>query len=177
MLTRQTFWLLFLSLSLLFVLYIAISAKATNSIVNEMSGGTSGGREVNPVDDWPPHLSFIKAKNRLAADPSTKIYILRDGFDLEYIWRIQYTEQLLNSLKTEWSLAEIQSTPTWPILELTSESLNQTVPSWWKFNLDNAGDFSFFNGPKSSATGEGSHVQIVVDKQKSFVFGHYLSEL
>ena len=123
-------------------------------------------------DDWPEPLKAILAASKgVELDQSTiQVHCLCQGFDPEFVWRMDAAPGLLEHLKDRWKLTQI-SHPNWPVLKGYSNISGVATPLWWSPKDDD--DTTFFVCPQTLAGEKGNRFQVALDKRQNTIFVRY----
>ncbi|MBN2024587.1 MAG: hypothetical protein JW809_17540 [Pirellulales bacterium] len=123
-------------------------------------------------DDWPdPLKSLVDEPNGVTIAPSTiQVHCLCQGWDPEFVWRMDATPGLFEHLKDRWKLTRI-SNPNWPVLKGRSRLSGVETPPWWSPRDDD--DTTFFACPQTLAGEKDNRFQVALDKKQNTIFVHY----
>ena len=155
-------------LALLMGGYIAVD-RALDRFMFGLIIGKPGG-PVQSRKDWPFDLQQLldKPDGAQVNQASIQVFCLCKGSDLEYVWRVEASPELIELLKQRWSLAQV-SKPAWPILKGRSPILGVPTPSWWSPKVNE--DTSFF--ANEGEPGDGPGVQVAVDRRLNLIYVHW----
>lgn len=148
--------------------YVVINL-AMHSFFHAILVGNTG--PVPSPDDWPDPLKLlVNEPNGIDVDRSTiQVYCLCQGFDPEFIWRMDAAPGLFEHLKERWKL-----TPTdyanWPGPRGKSSRSGVATPPWWSPSVD---DTTFFVCSRSLAGEKGDRFLVAFDRHRNTLFVHY----
>ena len=123
-------------------------------------------------DDWPRPLKHLLADSEgIQIDESViQVHCLCQGFDPEFVWRMDWSEELFDHIKDRWKLTRVVN-PHWHVLSGRSHNSGVLTPSWWSANKGK-GVF-YFACPQSLGGHKGDRFQVAVDEGRNAIFVHY----
>jgi len=127
---------------------------------------------VTSRDDWPkPLKELLDGTKELQLDESSiQVHCLGEGFDPEFVWRMDAAPGLFEHVKQRWNLTPI-SKPQWPILKRRSPISARAAPPWWSLKDD--GNTDFFVSPQELAKEKGDRFQVARDRKRNKIFVRY----
>lgn len=127
---------------------------------------------VTSREDWPdPLKSLAEELGETELDQaSIQVYCLCQGFDPEYVWRMDAAPDLFEHIKDRWGLSRIED-PDWRVLDGSSPISGVATPDWWSLQREEG--TSFFVSPNVLACEPGIRFQVALDEQRNVIFVHY----
>lgn len=156
-------------LAILLAAYIAWD-RAQREFFHAILVGKTG--PVQSRDDWPEPLRAIlaDAKDGDLDERAIQVYCLCQGFDPEFVWRMDAATGLLEHLEQRWKLGQV-SHPNWAVLKGHSNLSGVATPTWWSPKDD--GQTTFFVCPQTLAGEKGDRFLVAFDKRRNLIFVHY----
>ncbi len=127
---------------------------------------------VTSREDWPdPLKSLAEDLGDAELDQaSIQVYCLCQGFDPEYVWRMDATPGLFEHIEDRWGLSRIED-PDWRVLDGASSLSGVATPDWWSPQRDEG--TLFFVSPQELAKEKGPRFKVALDTQRNVLFVHY----
>jgi hypothetical protein len=144
--------------------------RAQRQFFHAMFVGNTG--PVRSRDDWPEPLKAIlaEAKDDDLNEATIQVYCLCQGFDPEFVWRMDAAPDLLEHLKQRWKLTQV-SHPNCKVLKGHSHNSGIATPPWWSPKDDD--DTTFFVCPQTLAGRKGDRFLVALDARRNAIFVHY----
>ena len=161
----------FIITAILAVLLSAYSflERAEQEFARALAGKTG---PVNSRDDWPKPLKAILAEWEAGDlnERGIQVFCLCQGFDPEFVWRMDAAPGLLEDLKRRWTLTQV-GRPNWPVLKGRSNISRIATPPWWSPKDD--GQTTFFACSQTLAGEKGDRFLVAFDPRQDVIFVHY----
>jgi hypothetical protein len=127
---------------------------------------------VSSPKDWPKplkelHVDGVRAKFQIT---NVQVYCLCQGFDPEYVWRMDSTPGLLDHLKRTWELSPAAE-PTGIMRDGRSTLSGELAPSWW--NPTESKNIEFYVCARTLAGEKGDRFQVALDADRNIIFVRY----
>lgn len=128
---------------------------------------------VNKLEDWPhPLLESIDELDAAGLDRSTlKIHCLCQGFDPEYVWRMDGNAKMFKLLQNKWKLTQVANPAGFILMNGHSDLSGVATPAWWTPKQD--GQTAFYVCPQELARDKGDRFQVAFDQKSETIFVHY----
>ncbi len=148
----------------------AVLRWSTEQAIEAMMVGNTGA--VESRDDWPqPLKALTDESDGIEIDESTvEVHCLCQGFDPEYVWRMDAAPGLFEGISQRWKLSPVDD-PKWYVLSGRSQLSGEPTPSWWSPQRD--GQTSFFACPQTLGGHKGDRFQVAFDKKRNVIYVHY----
>lgn len=137
--------------------------------MHELFVGTTG--PVPARADWPrPLTELLDDSGGIEIDESTiQVHALCDGYNKEFIWRMEAAPGLFALLQERWRLTPV-STSEWGVLKgFTPYRSQERVPDWWLPQDDD--QTTFYISPKGF-DGRGDRFRVARDKNRNTIWVH-----
>lgn len=130
--------------------------------------------ETGPVetrDKWPgPLKKLIDDRQDIAID-SIKVYQLCQGFDPEYVLRIDAQIDLMDYVVETWELTQVPSPRLPSVFNGRSQISGVATPEWWK--PSSIPDIKYFVCPRTLAGEKSDRFQVAYSETAKVLYVHY----
>jgi hypothetical protein len=130
--------------------------------------------ETGPVvfrEQWPrPLIELIEDSSPSVAIESIKVFCLCQGFDPEYVWRMDGDSEMVSHLVERWRLTQVAD-PQSPVFQGRSHNSGVAVPEWWK-PWENS-DSVYYLCPATLAGDKSDRFQVVFSESEKSIYIHY----
>ncbi|TWT80273.1 hypothetical protein CA13_16860 [Planctomycetes bacterium CA13] len=148
-----------------FVLY----GRMMDGFFHDIFVGETG--RVTSQDEWPNPLKRLLDETSLVKDADhIQVHCLCQGFDPEYVWRMNGDAEAFSKLAARWQLTEVAN-PNWHVLNGHSRNSGHPTPPWWNPRKSNTA--SYHVCPRSLAGQKGDRFQVAFDDANETIFVHY----
>lgn len=140
---------------------------STRALIHAVMVGKTG--PISSPDDWPQPLKDLcaDAEHAKLKISEVQVHCLCQGFDPEYVWRMESTPGLLDYLKQKWGLSPVAE-PRGVIRDGQSHLSGERAPSWWNpMESKNSEFYGTLAGEKSD------RFQVALDRSGNTIFVHY----
>lgn len=130
--------------------------------------------ETGPVDSsvkWPdPLKKLVEARPDIAMD-TIKVYQLCQGFDAEYVMRINAPPGLMDYLVETWELTEVSSPLLPTVFHGRSQISGVTTPEWWEPSSNQ--DIKYYVCPRTLVGEKSDRFQVAYSESTKGLYVHY----
>lgn len=168
--TLRTLFVVLTVVALLLGLGIWAVDRVMHDFFHAVMVGKTG--PVSSPEDWPKPLKELcddaeRAEWKVSV---IQVHCLCQGFDPEYVWRMESTPGLLDYLKQKWELSRVTE-PMGVVRDGRSRLSGERVPPWWNpLESENA---EFYVCKRTLAREGSDRFQVAVDKKGGTIFVHY----
>ena len=124
--------------------------------------------------DWPKPLKALvadaKAEEDRVAVKILEVQCMCQGWEKEFIWRMESTPGLFDFLKKRWALSAMPSPERGIFCGYSMYSGDET-PSWWTPKERKGTEF--YACRRTIASEAGDRFQVAVDDERQLIFVHY----
>jgi hypothetical protein len=143
--------------------------RAMDRILHAVLVGKTG--PIESREEWPrPLIELAEDSSALVAVESVKVFCLCQGFDPEYVWRMDGDSELLSHLIQRWRLTQITN-PRSTVFQGYSHNSGIAVPDWWEPWKDS--DIVYHLCPATLAGDKGDRFQVAFSEAEKAIYVHY----
>ena len=161
---------LVLTAIILCVLAIILFHHSQRAFFEAVLVGETG--PVSSPDQWPKPLKDLLAEAKRAnlEIVSVQVHCLCQGFDPEYVWRMEATPGLLEHIKQKWELSQVNE-PGQVIRTGQSRISGKQAPLWWSpMKCKNC---EFYVCKRTLEREKSDRFQVALDRDGQVIFVHY----
>ena len=130
--------------------------------------------ETGPVetrDKWPDPIKKLAEDRQDIAFDTIKVYQLCQGFDPEYVLRIDAPIELLDYVVEKWELTQVPSPRLPSVFNGRSQISGVSTPEWWK--PSQIPDIRYYVCPRTLAGEKGDRFQVAYSETANVLYLHY----
>lgn len=150
---------------------LALFYRASNALISASVVGHTGPVELR--DDWPrPLKELLDGAGAISSDESTiQVHCMCQGFDPEYVWRMEATPGLFAKIEGRWKLSKVSDHQLYKLEGYKSKLSGVATPAWWLPRDD--GSTSFYVSPQVLARDKGDRFHVALDEKRNLIFVYY----
>ena len=161
--------LIFLFLVALCVGIFVAGRLGMKNALHTITVGETGPIEAREL--WPKPLEeLVQDYPTEISQQSLKVYCMCQGFDPEYVWRMEGDQRLMERLIQKWKLEQAKM-PATKIFMGRSHNSGLPVPDWWK--PQTIEDVVYYVCPATVAGDKGDRFQVAFSEQENKIYVHY----
>jgi hypothetical protein len=130
--------------------------------------------ETGPIessDKWPdPLKKLVEARPEIAIE-TIRVHQLCQGFDPEYVIRIDAPTDLMDYVVETWELTEVSSPRLPSVFNGRSQISGVATPEWWK--PSSIQDIKYYVCPRTLAGEKSDRFQVAYSESTNSLYVHY----
>ena len=127
---------------------------------------------VESREDWPdPLKKLIDERQEDIAIDTIKVYQLCQGFDPEFVFRIDAPIDLRDYVVEKWELTQVPSPRLISVFNGRSQISGVATPEWWK--PSSVPDIKYYVCPRTLAGEKSDRFQVAYSESTRVLYVHY----
>jgi hypothetical protein len=163
------FWLALVAIIALPIGGCLVLMVGSRQVIHAVMVGETG--PVETRDKWPDPLKKLVDDRQGIAIDTIKVYHLCQGFDPEYVFRIDAPIDLLDHVVEKWELSQVPSPRLASVFKGRSQLSGVATPEWWKPSSNP--DTKYFVCPRTLAGEKSDRFQVAYSETAEVLYVHY----